>query len=144
MTPRHAKAVLQAVCEASGLTLDELRAPCHRSDRLVPRQLAALVLRDMGFSFPSIADYIKRHHSTTWHAVDNAADKARADPAFQELRVRIRNRATVIATGPISRKDQHRQVISGDVRISTGPTAASSLEGSGEEDSKRGPGAADG
>ena len=128
MIPRVAEAVIDCVCETTMVSRRRLTSTDRSREVIVARQLAACVLRDLGFSFPAIGGYLHRDHSTILRAVERSAENYATYPLFGQLRERIRHHSTVLSAIRKERKASSDAASAEDVHISTGSTATEPLE----------------
>ncbi len=84
--------VLEAVTQAYGITLQELRSKGRAKRIAVPRQVAMYLLRqEAGISLPRIGVLLGgRDHSTIMHGVRKVADRLERDQAFRRKVMNIR------------------------------------------------------
>ncbi|WP_439538703.1 helix-turn-helix domain-containing protein [Sphingomonas sp.] len=87
-----------AVAAYYKLTPEDLMSP-SRCQRIVrPRQMALYLSRTMtGMSFPRIARYYKRHHTTVMFSVDEVAQRVKTDRATWVAHHRLKRRIKGIA-----------------------------------------------
>lgn len=93
-SPITVQRVLEAVCEAFGISLRELTGK-SRSSQIVPiRQIAVYAIRDLtGESWTQIAHALGRNdHTTVLHAYKQVAQRLPRDPRLHEVLRRIRER----------------------------------------------------
>ena len=92
--PPTLTAIQDAVCEAEGLTLDELLSP-RRSTRIArARQLAMYLARELTpLSLTEIARGFNRDHTTVLHAIRTVS--ARLEPGSETAETIHRIRATL-------------------------------------------------
>ena len=80
--PQSMREIATLVAERHGLTLEELRGPSRKHRVSRPRQEAMAFMRAEGrFSYPQIARYFGKDHTTVLHAV--RAHAARYEMAEQ-------------------------------------------------------------
>lgn len=78
--------VLTAVCRHGGIARAELLSPARQAPVVRARQIAALLLRERtGQSYPRIARWLQRDHTTVLHGVRQARRLKDTDPAFRAL-----------------------------------------------------------
>ncbi len=87
-------AILKAVAQEFGLTINDLTGPRRTRRIAVPRQIAMYLMRDLGqLSFPQIGEFLGgRDHTTVMHGVTKVEKQLLADPTIQEKLEHIRTR----------------------------------------------------
>lgn len=85
LRPSYASAITQVCCQVWGVTFSRMLAPGKERAVARPRQAAFKILRDRGgVSFPEIARYFGRDHSTVVHGYRKAAELIAGNTEFRE------------------------------------------------------------
>ena len=71
---RHEICRLEALTARMGITIEELRERCRRSDIAERRQVIAWYLHEQGYSYTRIGIMLGRHHSTMILAYNRVND----------------------------------------------------------------------
>jgi len=60
---------LLRVCDKSGLTAERILGPSRDRETVRAKRLLAVDLRGMGYSYPEIGRFMRKHHTTIIHLV---------------------------------------------------------------------------
>ena len=78
-----ARAIIEMAAEYCGITLDEILSPSRTARIARPRQIAMLMLREQGKSFPWVVrQFGLNNHTTALHATRRVKAMEQADPDF--------------------------------------------------------------
>ena len=84
--PLTLERIAQAVCEATGLTREEVFSPCRRVEYVNARRILALLLKEWrpAMSDQTLADYLgKSDPSSAWHIRKQGCEQLTAEPTFK-------------------------------------------------------------
>lgn len=89
---QRVREILQVVCEARGVTLEQLIGRRRQQPITKARHLAMYLLRTYGLSYPTIGSIFKRDHASVMHGVARI-ETSRADAELRSELAELSGRA---------------------------------------------------
>ena len=82
-TQAQEQKIIKAVCQAFGITHQQLRSKSRKKKLCCARSIAGLHLQRLGYSTPAIGKILNRHHSTVVWSLQMFRNWSKYDPEFK-------------------------------------------------------------